>query len=299
MNFRQLEAFRAIMRNGTISAAASQLFTSQPSLSRTLMELEESVGFKLFRRHRRGMDPTEEARQFHEALGRTYFGLEELERIAISIRDLSMGHLRIGSLAAMAFQLIPDIITSTRQEIGDFGLTYLVRDIGPLVEQMHMGQLDLVLGVQPVFTSDLTLLGRWSFDNVCLLPGTHPLCASREVIDLTRLGDTPLIMFEDQYLTSIAPNLQSLEQLKSRAKISVSSSFAGAILVERGAGIAVIDPFTADYFAGTSDVVVKDIKQSFPCDVTLLAPKRAGGRLATHFADQIIAKLDDLHFGDR
>lgn len=138
------------------------------------------------------------------------------------------------------------------------------------------------------------VLGRWGFNTVCLLPDTHPLCASKELIDLALLGDAPLITFEDQYLSSIVSDKKSFEYLKSRSKISVSSSFAGAVLVERGVGIAVIDPFTAAYFASTSNVVVKNIKQALPYDVVLLAPKRAGGRLAAHFVDLIIATLNDL-----
>lgn len=48
MNFRQLEAFRATMKTGSVSAAANTMYISQPSVSRLLKELEDSLGIQLF-----------------------------------------------------------------------------------------------------------------------------------------------------------------------------------------------------------------------------------------------------------
>jgi DNA-binding transcriptional LysR family regulator len=50
MNLRQLEAFRATMRRGSITGAASLLHISQPSASRLTAALEVSPGVKLFSR---------------------------------------------------------------------------------------------------------------------------------------------------------------------------------------------------------------------------------------------------------
>ncbi len=170
------------MLSGSVSAAADRLHTSQPSVSRTLKELEAFVGFNLFRRHRRGMDPTKEGRQFFEALERAYFGLAELEQTAHNIRELALGHVHIGSLPAMAFQLIPDVIAGIYKELGNVGLTYRVRDSQRLVKQIRMGQLDLALIAQPTFTSDLSVLGSWSLSSgdtilnyaiICLWQGSR------------------------------------------------------------------------------------------------------------------------------
>ena len=64
MEFRVLQYFLAVTREGNISAAAQSLHLSQPSLSRQLKELEEELGVTLFQRgqkrylrhaeHRRG-----------------------------------------------------------------------------------------------------------------------------------------------------------------------------------------------------------------------------------------------------
>jgi DNA-binding transcriptional LysR family regulator len=52
-SFRQIEAFRATMETGSVSAASRLLHTSQPSLSRLISDLETELGFSLFIRQRR------------------------------------------------------------------------------------------------------------------------------------------------------------------------------------------------------------------------------------------------------
>ena len=50
MNIRQLEIFRAIMRSGTLTAAAEALHVSQPAVSKILRHFESQLGYPLFDR---------------------------------------------------------------------------------------------------------------------------------------------------------------------------------------------------------------------------------------------------------
>ena len=67
LNLRQLEAFRATMRSGSITEAAEMMHISQPSVSRLIADIERSVGFPLFLRSGRGCNPTK-----HRTLQRHY-----------------------------------------------------------------------------------------------------------------------------------------------------------------------------------------------------------------------------------
>jgi Transcriptional regulator len=51
MNQRQIDAFRLVMLRGSMTAAAEELGTSQPSISRLIAELEASTGLALFTRN--------------------------------------------------------------------------------------------------------------------------------------------------------------------------------------------------------------------------------------------------------
>jgi len=78
MNQRQLEAFRATMRSGSITAAAKLMHISQPSVSRLISDLERSVGFALFVRAGRGLVTTVEARRFYQGVEGMFIGVDKL-----------------------------------------------------------------------------------------------------------------------------------------------------------------------------------------------------------------------------
>src|SRR5262245_47324218 len=86
MNFRQIEAFRAVMVGGTATTAAQMLFISQPAVSRLVRSLEDSVGFDLFERRKKRLVPTVEGKQLHAAVEQTFVGLQHVSRAADAIR---------------------------------------------------------------------------------------------------------------------------------------------------------------------------------------------------------------------
>jgi DNA-binding transcriptional LysR family regulator len=85
VNLRQLEAFRATMCRGSITGAAKQMHISQPSVSRLIANLEQSVGFKLFSRTGHGLLSTLEARRFQQSVENMFVGLDKLGDIAEAI----------------------------------------------------------------------------------------------------------------------------------------------------------------------------------------------------------------------
>jgi len=78
MNLRQLEAFRATIRCGSITEAAKMMHISQPSVSRLIADLEQSAGFPLFLRVGRGLTPTVEGRHFYEGVEGMFVGIDRL-----------------------------------------------------------------------------------------------------------------------------------------------------------------------------------------------------------------------------
>ena len=66
LEYRHLEAFRAIMRAGTATGAGLMLGMSQPAVSRLLAQTEALAGFPLFERVRGRLVPTQLAHALHE-----------------------------------------------------------------------------------------------------------------------------------------------------------------------------------------------------------------------------------------
>ncbi|WP_446717152.1 LysR family transcriptional regulator [Bifidobacterium angulatum] len=64
MTLQQLRYLIAVAEKGSITEAAKSLFISQPSLSNAIREVEQSIGFRIFNRHRTGVTLTAKGVEF-------------------------------------------------------------------------------------------------------------------------------------------------------------------------------------------------------------------------------------------
>ncbi|PTN43318.1 LysR family transcriptional regulator, partial [Achromobacter xylosoxidans] len=86
LNFRQIEAFHAVMLAGTTTGAAQMLRTTQPSVSRLLAQVQQASGLKLFDMERGRLRPTREAKDLFDTVQRHFVGLERIEDRVAAMR---------------------------------------------------------------------------------------------------------------------------------------------------------------------------------------------------------------------
>ncbi len=107
---RQLRAFLAIVRTGSLGLAAETLHVTQPALSRIVRRLEAQLGVPLFERRTTGMELTSFG---HALLPHATFLAEEaslaIEQIN-SLRGLGQGTIRIGAVASVAIMVLPAVL---------------------------------------------------------------------------------------------------------------------------------------------------------------------------------------------
>jgi DNA-binding transcriptional LysR family regulator len=107
---RQLKAFLAIVKTGSLGLAAESLHLTQPALSRIIRRLETQLGVTLFERRTTGMELTSFG---HALLPHATFLSEEaalaLEQIN-SLRGLGQGTIRVGSVASVAIMVLPAVL---------------------------------------------------------------------------------------------------------------------------------------------------------------------------------------------
>ena len=84
MNITELRYLVAIMKWGSVSAAAKQLYAAQPNVSKALKNLEEEYHLRIFERSSTGMIPTEQGRHFIEQAARI---LEEVDRLDQGVQE--------------------------------------------------------------------------------------------------------------------------------------------------------------------------------------------------------------------
>lgn len=245
MEVTALETFVAVAEVGSITGAAGRLGRSQPTISRTIQDLEQQLGFALLTRQGRTAQLTEEGLIFEEEARRLLAAFEELDHRVRSIAAGSGRRLSVASTAAIGNGILPDVINSLPDEAlpDEIQLAQYFPEI--VAQEVRAGRADLGfcslpvdlrgLRVQRVFTSNIVVAVRdtdplASADTVSL----EALCKRRVVTMLRRLR-VPQLVAQEMRHRGIQP----------RQIIRTNVSYSALQLVQRADAVAIIDPVSA------------------------------------------------------
>lgn len=244
MNFRMLAAFRAVMSAGSVTEASKALGRSQPAVSRTIAELEAHVGYPLFERVNRRMVPTEEAVLLFEEVERAFQGLDRIDEAARMIGGRRRTTLHVAAMPAIAFSVLP--LTAERLSAArpDLVMTLEVRSSDWVVQSVLQRQCDVGIAGMPLDDPGLRIAFIASAPAVCVLPRGHRL-SSRDAVTPGDLKGERFISLGSHYRTR-----QRVDRIFRDAgierflRLETQLSEMACLLVERGLGVAVVDPFT-------------------------------------------------------
>lgn len=115
MTLRHLRIFVAVCETGSMTAAASQLFIAQPSISLAVSEMEEYYGVKLFDRISRKLYLTENGRRALQYARHIIDLLDEMEQ---GVKDLdTVGQLRVGTSITIGTYLLPHYVRQLKERV--------------------------------------------------------------------------------------------------------------------------------------------------------------------------------------
>lgn len=250
MNFRQVEAFRAVMVTGSASRAAELLQLTQPAVSRSVLELEKSIGFSLFNRIRGRLVPTAEGHFFFRDVETSFQGLDLLRISAARIRDFGTGDIRLASLAAMGSTLVPQSLRLFRQRHPGTAITLQVASSSTVRELVASNRFDVGLAADEIDVSGLEHQLFSTLKAVCALPADHRL-TQRALIKPEDLNDEPFIALAPE--DTVRRQLEKLFQAQGvQPKIVAETPNSGTVcaLAMEGLGIGLVNPAAADGYAG-------------------------------------------------
>ena len=296
MNLRQLEAFRATMRSGSITEAAEIMHISQPSVSRLIADLERSVGFPLFLRSGRGLVPTMEANTFYKGVEGMFVGVGRLEELATSIRTTSGGVITIGTIQSIATFELPRAVNQLYQRYEDIRFMIHSRNTPAIVDAVQTHQFDLgIVGRQPHYEG-VEILFQTAAPYVCLMPEDHPLVGLAGAVDLEELADRETFVtfggvFPDDMM-SMDTGLS--RKLRAASRLSATNMPVAAALVRETGVFAIADPFSAEQAVRMGGVAFRPIQQNLKYHVAVISPGRHRlPRHAIEFSEIFAAQLTE------
>ena len=292
MNLRQLEAFRATLRSGSITGAAKLLAISQPSVTRLIKELERSVGFPLFVRSGRGLASTVDGRRFGDAVQSMFTGTDKLRETADAIRDSTHGEVQIGVTPVLLYQVTPEAIAKLHQSKPDLKVGLKVDNSSGLIDSVLMQRLDVAVVNVYRQPDTLHVLYERVLQYVCLLPEQHLLAQSTEPVDLNMLKHLDCVAYDRTRLQSAQHDWLRLLSWP-QASLSSYSNIAVASLARATGKLAIVDPYTAKTIAALGGVVTRPIAQRLTSTLCVVARGVDTLSLAAReLADAVITELE-------
>ncbi|ORE91329.1 LysR family transcriptional regulator [Stappia sp. 22II-S9-Z10] len=291
-NIRQIEAFNAVMKAGSVTGGAALLFVSQPAVTRLLQAFEDACGFPLFDRRPGRLTPTPEARQLFAETETLETGLLRVRRAADAIRNRERGEISVVAFAAIAMQLIPRVVAEALHGRDEVRVTLLVRTSRMIEDMMIAGHADFGLSLLPAARPGLTSTPVTELRFMAAIPAGHPL-TSRERISITDLASERIISLgRDDQSYSVTADAFERAGVPLRPVAEVQMAEAATALVSTGYGIALI---AAPPQAGPVDpnVVFRPLAEHITMTVWLITPAGTTlSRLAQEVLALIVARLD-------
>jgi len=288
---RQLEAFRAIMAHGTVTAAAERLGVSQPAVSKILAGLEHEIGYPLFTRIKRRLAPTSEARLLEQEVTRLYHSLERVTEVAREIRERQVGDLLIYSTPALGRSVLPDVMATFMKRHAKAHIVFHVRSSTYINQKMVDQQIDLGFSMMPFEHPSMVTEELSRATAVCVLPRDHRL-AKRKVIRPVDLRGERFLSFPlDGRMRHLIDAAFEQERIERQLQIDVYSSADACALAARGLGVSIVEPFTARDFL-SEGIAVVPFEPRIRYLFRAMRPRyRKPSRLADAFLDTVKAHL--------
>lgn len=260
MRIRQLEAFRATVITGTVSAAAKSLKTSQPTVSRHLIDLERELNVQLFRREKGRVQLTSEGLEFYHRADEVFTAFTALSTVTEDLQKDTFRDIRIISPPAISMTIVPEVMKRLLNVFPDIRAQLLMVDNHNYFEVKCEKISDIVLGNRIGFESNLEQIPLVKVDFVCALPEGHPLSEKSEISVADLEGETMISLLEDKHRLFLQH-----ERVFADAGVSVTqniychTSAAAYAMVQRGLGVALLEPFGAPIWENHG-VVIRPFK---------------------------------------
>lgn len=293
MNARQLEVFRAIMRNRTLTAAAEALHVSQPAVSKVLRHFEIQIGYRLFERLGGRLVPTAEAQLLYRDADRIFREIEVLKGLSDRIRDKQVGLLRVGASAPPTFALLPHATERFRQRNPGLRIVLQTLPADEIDEHILVGDIDLGITMRRSIEPHIRCESLGKASVVALMRADSPLATLKVVTPSDLIGQALISYSANTTAGALLEIAFAQAGIERQMEIEISLSISALPLVQRGLGVALVDglvPWTS-YGALAVRPFLPEVSLEIVLSSSVLRPQTRYGREFSRDLRAAVAEL--------
>ena len=296
MNLHQFKFVQeAVRRNLNLTEAAKALHTSQPGVSKAIIELEEELGIEIFTRHgKRLKRVTEPGQHVLECIAIIMREVGNLKRIGEQYSAQDTGTFSIATTHTQARYVLPVPVARLRERYPKVNIS-LHQGAPDQVARMVIEEVaEIGIATESLANyPDLVTLPCYEWQHVLVLPVTHPLAMS-ERLTLEDIAAEPLITYHPSFTgRTRIDQAFAQRQLEPRIALEAIDSDVIKTYVRLGLGIGIVAEMAmAD--AREADLVTRPLGQLFGQNVARIAVKRGAylRDFVYHFATLLSDRLD-------
>lgn len=294
LSLRDLHFFVAAADQMNITAAATGLNVSQPSLSLALQRLEERLGVQLLvRQHARGVALTAAGVDVLREARKLLSQVADFEQAARTLGEEPQGSLRIGCLAYLVPRYLPALLSGFAHRFANVSVDFIEGDQTRLVHALSTGEIELALSY------DLDLPRSISAESLLELPpyavvGSQHRLAKRRCTALRELAEDPVILLDLPISRDYYSRVFNIIGFTPRIRHRSNSVEAVRGLVAHGLGFSILNHRSKSQYAADGHRIIElELSENLPsAQVSMLTakgmrPRHVVGAFVSHVKSHI------------
>ncbi len=248
MNLQQFRFVReTIRRDFNLTEAARSLFTSQPGVSKAILEFEDELGVQIFERHgKRIKGLTKPGTAVAQVVERIMREIDNLKKVSDEFAQRDEGSLVIACTHTQARYVLPKIIPAFRKQFPKVHLSLAEGSPPQLAQMVLHEQADLAIATESLaLTPGLETLPCYTWEHTVVVRPEHPLAErSRKkgfALTLEDVASYPLVTYDRAFSGRRSVD-RAFEEKGLRPDIVLEAIDADVIktYVDVGLGIGII-----------------------------------------------------------
>ncbi len=296
MNLHQFRFVQeAVRRNLNLTETAKALFTSQPGVSKAILELEEELGVDIFARHgKRLKRVTEPGQQVLKSIDLIMREVANLKRIGEEFSKQDAGTLSIATTHTQARYFLPEPVAQLRKRYPKVQVV-LHQGMPDQVARMLLDDVaEIGLATESLAEHEgLISLPCYEWQHVMVVPAGHVL-ASEERPTLEQLAAHPLVLYHPT-VTGRTRIDQAFARARLKPSVALEAIDSDVIktYVRLGLGVGIVAELAMRTEPPEADLVWRPLGHLFGSNTTRVAFKRGAylRQFVVAFAEMLSPRL--------
>ncbi|MEJ2165152.1 MAG: LysR substrate-binding domain-containing protein [Desulfobacterales bacterium] len=240
LNLNQLRIFYYAAKNLNFTAAANDLFITQPAVTFQVKSFEEYCNLKLFKNKGRNIFLTDQGKTLYEYAEKIFQYEKEIENAIDEMRELKRGVLSLGTTKTYARYFMPLVITTFHRNFPDIKIQLNEGSSAEMIYSLVDFKIEVAIIAKAIEHTEVNFYPFSKEEMALIVAPDHPLTQKKE-ITFKDLAQEPFIMKENGSGTrKLVEELFAREKCSPSVLMETSNTEFIKQLVQRGEGISFL-----------------------------------------------------------